>query len=49
MEKNKYLEKYDYKGPYINGIAEYRIGGEVGFINKNSEKVDRFGNSLSDN
>ena len=26
--------RYDYFGPYIHGIAEYRIGGEVGYINK---------------
>jgi len=34
------VEKFDYLGPYVHGIAEYRIGGEVGFVNKKLEKVD---------
>lgn len=33
--------RYDYLGPYIHGLAEYRIGGEVGFINKKGEIVDK--------
>lgn len=33
--------KYDYLGPYIHGIAEYRIGFEVGYINKKGEKVKK--------
>jgi hypothetical protein len=31
--------KYNYLGPYIHGVAEYRINGEVGYVNKKSEKV----------
>lgn len=31
--------KYSYLGPFIHGVAEYRIGGEVGYVNKKNEKV----------
>jgi hypothetical protein len=35
--------KYDYLGPFIRGVAEYRIGGEVGYVNRNDEIVDKNG------
>lgn len=31
--------KFNYLGPFIHGIAEYRINGEVGYINKKAEIV----------
>lgn len=31
--------KYNYLGPYIRGVAEYRIDGEIGYVNKKNEKV----------
>ena len=33
--------KFDYIGPFIHGIAEYRIGFEVGYINKKHEIISR--------
>lgn len=35
------MTKFDYLGPYIHGVAEYRIGGEVGFVNKKLEKINK--------
>ena len=31
--------KFNYLGPYIHGVAEYRIDGEIGYVNKKKEKV----------
>lgn len=33
--------KFDYTGPFIHGIAEYRIGFEVGYINKKYKIISR--------
>lgn len=31
--------KFDYIGPFIRGIAEYRIGGEIGYIDKKGKII----------
>ncbi|MEI6555175.1 MAG: hypothetical protein WCL70_06275 [Paludibacter sp.] len=46
--------KFNYLGPFIHGVAEFRINGEVGFVNKYGERVDMngerdFRNSNSNN
>lgn len=38
------ITRFDYLGPFIHGIAEYRIGGNVGYINEEYKEVDKKGN-----
>lgn len=34
-------KKYDYLGPCIHGICEYRIGGEVGYVTPSGVVVNK--------
>lgn len=41
MITNLLNAEFDYLGPFLNGVAEYRIGGIIGFINKKYEIINK--------